>query len=229
MNLAAALAEAGEAVLLADLDPFGSASHSLGPLADGPTLADAIFTRGRVTVRETIRETSIPGLSLAPADERMFGVETALRSDPTALRPMFAPMAEAFSFLIFDTAPSAGPLAFAALVTAGHVLLPVTLSAPDVERLASSLGIIAEARDRYAPGLAASIVPNRTNPTRLCREILDALRSTYGAAVTRAEIPQSVRVQEAPSHGLPVTRHDPHGLAAESFRALAREIRRRTA
>jgi len=33
-----------------------------------------------------------------------------------------------------------------------------------------------------------------------------------------------VRLAEAPSHGLPITSYDPHGMAAEAYRELAGEL-----
>jgi chromosome partitioning protein len=37
-------------------------------------------------------------------------------------------------------------------------------------------------------------------------------------------IPRNVRVGEAPSHGLPVTHHDPNSAGAEAYFELAKEV-----
>ncbi len=227
VNLAAALAALGDDVLLCDLDPFGSASASLGRFTEGPSLGDVIFTRGRVTLAEAIRETSTARLALAPADARMVGLEEMLRREPEALRALLASVAGRFSTVVLDTAPTAGPLAVSALAVSVLAVLPCAVTVLDLERLPSALGTVAEARDRFSPSLTAAIVPNRLTPTNLSADILDQLRKAFGSAVTRTTIPQSVRIQEAPAYGVPVTTHDPHGVASVAFAALTREIKRR--
>lgn len=53
------------------------------------------------------------------------------------------------------------------------------------------------------------------------------MKEHFPELLFKTMIPRSVRLGEAPSYGQPITVYDPHGKAAEAYRALAREVKRR--
>ena len=61
----------------------------------------------------------------------------------------------------------------------------------------------------------------------LARDVLDALRQRYGAAVTSATVRESIRMREAPGARQPIGAYDPAGGAAADVAALAAEIAER--
>ena len=63
--------------------------------------------------------------------------------------------------------------------------------------------------------------------TRLSSEVGDEVRRHLGERVYDAVIPRSVRLSEAPSHGLPIHLYAPASRGAEAYRDLADEIRAR--
>jgi chromosome partitioning protein len=60
--------------------------------------------------------------------------------------------------------------------------------------------------------------------TRLSAQVEAEVRKHFGALVFDAVVPRSVRVAEAPSHGLPVTHYDRHSRGAEAYWKVAMEL-----
>jgi chromosome partitioning protein len=60
--------------------------------------------------------------------------------------------------------------------------------------------------------------------TRLGQDVEREVRSHFPDLVFETVIPRNVRVGEAPSHGLPVTHHDPLSAGAEAYFELAKEV-----
>ena len=65
--------------------------------------------------------------------------------------------------------------------------------------------------------------------TRLAQDVEAELRQHLGEQVFDTVIPRSVRIAEAPSHGVPVIDHAPDSRGADAYRALALELARREA
>jgi chromosome partitioning protein len=63
--------------------------------------------------------------------------------------------------------------------------------------------------------------------TRLSTEVGDEVRRHLGDRVYQTVVPRSVRLSEAPSHGLPIHLYAPASRGAEAYRDLADEIRAR--
>ena len=63
-------------------------------------------------------------------------------------------------------------------------------------------------------GILLTMVDGRT---RLAAEVEQELRRHFGALVFTASVPRSVRLAEAPSHGLPVIAYDRRSPGAEAY------------
>jgi len=60
--------------------------------------------------------------------------------------------------------------------------------------------------------------------TRLSADVEAEVRKHFGALVFDAVVPRSVRVAEAPSHGLPLTHYDRRSRGAEAYWKVAMEL-----
>jgi chromosome partitioning protein len=60
--------------------------------------------------------------------------------------------------------------------------------------------------------------------TRLAAEVEQEVRRHFGDLVFRTVVPRSVRIAEAPSHGLPVTHYDRRSRGAEAYWKVAMEL-----
>jgi len=60
--------------------------------------------------------------------------------------------------------------------------------------------------------------------TKLSSDVEAEVRKHFGDLVFEAVIPRSVRVAEAPSHGLPLTHYDRRSRSAEAYWKVAMEL-----
>jgi len=60
--------------------------------------------------------------------------------------------------------------------------------------------------------------------TRLAADVAAEVRRHFGELVFDAVVPRSVRLAEAPSHGLPITEYDPQSAGADAYYRVASEL-----
>jgi chromosome partitioning protein len=58
----------------------------------------------------------------------------------------------------------------------------------------------------------------------LCVQVVEEVRKNFKNKVYDTIIPRSIRMSEAPSHGLPISLYDPRNIGARSYAALAKEF-----
>lgn len=237
VNLAAALGEAGERVLLLDLDPQGSASDALGVPHDpepGGDLRDVLA--GDAPARRLLElavATSAMNVSLVPASPRMetLSVDNTL-SPARSRRPHLRDAIDAlpqgrggWTVVLIDTPPTIGALSLAALASATEAMIPVMPSPAALPGLRTARGAVQRVRETVNSDLRfLGVVACRMPETVLGGEVLAQLRKSLKRRMFSTVIRESVRVEEAHGWGLPVLVHDPQGDAACDFRALAAEV-----
>ncbi|HZK48873.1 MAG TPA: AAA family ATPase [Thermoleophilia bacterium] len=231
INLAATLAQAGERVLLIDLDPQANATTGLGLRVDDgrPSMFEVLL--GEETLGKVLLPTPVSGLWVAPSSRDMAGAsvvlpglerrEYLLRDALAALGPE-----DAFSFVFIDCPPSLGLLTVNALVAADEVVVPVQAEYYALEGLAQLLDTVEALRGRLNPGLqvAGLVLTMADVRTRLAREVENELRSHFPGLTFKTVVPRNVRLAEAPSFGLPVSLLDPRCPGSDAYFDLAKEV-----
>jgi chromosome partitioning protein len=132
---------------------------------------------------------------------------------------------EAYDFVIIDCPPSLGLLTVNGLVAADEVVVPVQCEFLALEGLAQLTRTLDLVRRHLNPelrlrGLLLTMFDRRTS---LSQQVADEVRQHFPNTF-RAVIPRSVRLSEAPSHGLPINQYDPRSPAAAAYAALAGEL-----
>jgi len=231
INLAATLAQAGERVLLVDADPQCNATTGLGHRPAGGEKSVFELILGEASLADVVRQTVVPGLTLAPSSRDMAGVsvmlaklerrESRLRE---GLRSEGA--AERYACTFIDCPPSLGLLTLNALVAADVVIVPVQAEYYALEGLAQLLGTVEAVKGRLNPslriaGLVITMMDVRTN---LAREVEREVRDHFPSLTFKTVIPRNVRLAEAPSHGLPVSLLDPTCAGSDAYFDLAKEV-----
>lgn len=230
VNLAAALAEKGEKVLLLDLDPQASASSWLGVEDGGRGLLEVLTAGGKL--EELVRETTALGVELVPSSSWLVGAERALAGEVGAelvLRKAIGRLPARWDFLLLDCPPSLGLLAVNALAAVGEVLVPVEARTMALRGLADLLRTVEVVRERINPGLeiSALLLCRVDRRTRLALDVEESLRAKFGKLVLRAVVRENVRLAEAPSFKQPITTYAPSSTGAEDYREAAAEWLRR--
>src|SRR5436309_7557076 len=226
INVAACLAGAGEPPLVVDLDPQANATSGLGERANGHSSYDLL---DGAPLRELAKPTRFPNLHLVPSKPELAGavVELARRDDGERfLARSLAEADEGYSFVFLDCPPSLGPLTVNALAAADRVLVPVQAEYYALEGLSQLLRSVDLVRARLNPrlsvaGVLLTMVDART---RLSADVERELRRHLGELVFRTSVPRSVRLAEAPSHGLPAIAYDRRSAGAEAYWKVAMEL-----
>lgn len=227
VNLAATLAEAGQRVLLVDVDPQANATSWYAVHEAGKAMFACLCENARIDT--IITKTNTDGVAVAPASTWLVGAERALATEvgaETLLRRRLRDVASHYDVALIDTPPTLGILTVAALVAADQVLVPVAAHVLALNGLAQLLDTIATVRDRLNDRLEVlGIVPCRLDGrTRHGAEVVAELRKRFPAETFVTVIRENIRLAEAPSFGQPITSYDTKSAGADDYRALAGEV-----
>jgi len=226
VNLAACLAEAGQRSLLVDLDPQANATSGLGERVNGTSSYDLL---DGAPVAEIAKPTRFGNLELVPAKPELAGAAVALSHHADGERYLQSSLAAArdrYRFTFLDCPPSFGPLTVNALAAADRVIVPVQAEYYALEGLSQLLGSIELVKARLNPrlGLAGILLTMVDGRTRLAAEVESEVRRHFGDLVFTQTVPRSVRLAEAPSHGLPAIAYDRSSSGAEAYWKVAMEL-----
>lgn len=234
VNLATALAAAGETVLVIDLDPQGNATTGFGIAQTERANGSYRLMSGAGTPDETVRETNVPNLALVPSEPDLAGTEIELVGAPRRefrLRDALAPWRDAapYAFIIIDCPPSLGLLTLNALVAADAVLVPLQCEFYALEGISGLMRTVESVRRRLNPklrlqGVVLTMFDRRNNLSEL---VAADARGFFGEWVYDTVIPRNIRVSEAPSHGKPVLLYDVRSPGSQAYIALAAELLKR--
>ena len=235
INLTAAMALAGHRMLLVDCDPQGNATSGVGrkgERATAGTIYEALTSPNGTESSQFIVSTPIDRLSLVPATRDLSGAEIELIGMPDRerrLQRFVAPLRTQFDFIVIDSPPSLGLLTLNALVASDSVLIPLHCEYFALEGLADLVSTLRRVRASLNPSLDIEGVLLTMNEerTNLGQQVARDVRGFFKDKVYRTVIPRNVRLAEAPSHGLPAVTYDPRSRGAESYFALAQEVRQR--
>jgi chromosome partitioning protein len=231
INLAAALAELGRRVLLVDLDPQGNATTSLGfsRCNISNSIYEVLLEDGRLD--EAITATVQENLYLLPANENLPGAEIELAdrdNRSNLLRAALSGARPLFDHIIIDCPPSLGLLTLNGLAASDSLIITMQAEFLALEGLSQLLKTIRLVKDRVNPRLeiAGVVLTMYDGRTRLTREVEESLKKFFAGntRVFNTYIPRTVRLAEAPSHGLPINIYAPGSNGSESYKSLALEV-----
>jgi chromosome partitioning protein len=229
INLAAYLALSGTRTLVIDLDPQGNATSGLG--VDRRTVDRSSYEAlvDRASLSELVVTTSVDRLDLVPSSPALSGAEVELVGIPARERRLAASLAELngrYERVLIDCPPSLGLLTLNALTAADGVLIPIQTEYYALEGLSQLVNTIRRVREGLNPrleieGVLLTMYDARTN---LSAQVASEVRRHMNGTVYQTVVPRSVRLSEAPSHGLPIALYDPASRGADAYRALAGEV-----
>ena len=229
INLAAAVAQRGHKTLLVDLDPQGNATSGLG--IDRRGLEHCVYDLliNDAPIEAVMLHTDYQQLDVIPATIQLAGAEVELVSAisrENRLRRILRPQREHYDYIFIDCPPSLGLLTINALSAADRALLPLQCEYYALEGVTQLLNTYEMIRKNLNPeleieGVLLTMYDARTN---LSSQVAEEARNYFGRKVYDTQISRSVRLSEAPSHGLPGIIYDPKSRGAVEYQALADEF-----
>jgi chromosome partitioning protein len=226
LNLAVAFAEKGFRVLCVDMDPQGNLTMSQGIDPDGLEKSMFDVLAHGLPIRDVIRKREV---DVACASIDLAGAEIAMSTmigRERALEKALKPVLDDYDFICIDTPPSLGLLTINALTAATKVIVPVQceyLSMRGLIQLQNTLHMIRENLNPTVEieGILPTLMDTRTVHAK---EAIEILEENFGDRVFASRIKKTVRFAEAPVKGMSVLKYDPDGIAARSYRELAKEV-----
>lgn len=232
INLSACLASSRVKVLLVDLDSQGNATSGLGINKNDleQDMYDVLINGVRMD--KVIVPTAWKNLWVAPATMNLAGAEIDLiekKNRALSLKKQLDKVRDNYDYIIIDCPPSLSLLTINALTAADSVLIPIQCEFYALEGVTQLIQTVDRVRTTSNPslfveGIVMTMADTRTN---LSNDVVAAVHDHFPDLLYKTMIPRSVRLGEAPSYGQPITVYDPKSKAADAYRALAREVKRR--
>jgi chromosome partitioning protein len=229
VNLAAALAIEGQAVLLVDVDPQANATSGLG--IDPRTLPVTTYNSliNNDNIDSIVVRTGVDGLFLSPSNSHLAGAEVELveiADREQRLRLALGRMEQKYDAIFLDCPPALGFLTINALAAAHSVLVPVQCEYYAMEGLGRLMESIDRIRRSVNPdleieGILLTMYDSRNS---LARQVAEQIRSHFAGKVYETMIPRNVTLAEAPSYGRPVLHYNMASAGAQAYLSLAKEF-----
>lgn len=232
LNIAACIARSGRSVLFIDSDPQGNATSGIG--IKKRSISGSVYDLliGRMKWEDTAIKTNVRGMSIIPSSMNLVGAELELVDESDRefkLKKALAGAEEHFDYIIIDCPPSLGLLTINSLAAAKYVVIPVLCEYYSLEGLSQLTATIKQIKKLYNPeiellGVLVNMFDGRLN---LSIAVLEEIKKYFSDKLFRTPIPRSVKISEAPSHGLAITDYDRNGKGAAAYSAVALELMRR--
>lgn len=229
INLSACLAEAGQKVLVIDIDPQGNTTSGLGAMKD--TIENTVY---EVMLREIALEDAViknifDNLDIVPSNVNLAGAEIDLIDADDReyiLKNEISKVRENYDYIILDCPPSLSMLTVNAMTASDTVLVPIQCEYYALEGLTQLIHTINLVKKKLNPsleleGVVFTMYDSRTN---LSLQVVENVKDNLNQNIYKTIIPRNIRLAEAPSHGLPINIYDGRSAGAESYRALAQEV-----
>jgi chromosome partitioning protein len=226
VSLALCLKDMGKKVLLADMDPQGSATQSLYPDKESieHTIYNLLVNSDQVPFSQVLHRID-DNLDLLPANVILSTAEQVLAGTEGREERLKRALEQTndYDFTVIDSPPNIGLLTFNALMAANEVIVPVDpslFSLQGVGRVIEALDLLESVNNHNATYMVlATMFDSRT---RISREILSTLKKRFRDSCFQTVIRSNVTLKEATGFGVPISNYrtsrgyyDYHSLAHE--------------
>ena len=230
VNLCAALSDKGTRVLLCDMDPQSNSTTGMGVdktrnstsiynvLIDGVDAAKAIQKTPNGDLLPSNKILSGAGVELVMMERREF-----------ILKNVLSTVRNNYEYILVDCPPSLEMLTLNSLCAADTVLIPVQCEYFALEGLSDLMSTIKMIKKSLNPaleieGVLLTMYDARTN---FSPQVAAEIKKFFSRKVYNVSIPRSVRIAEAPSHGVPVMKYDSSSRGSLAYIELAKEFIKR--
>lgn len=229
LNLAAAMARAGENPLAIDLDPQAHLSLVGGASAVNADTSIYAFFRDSRPLAELVKATP-RGWAVIPAHLELSKVDTQYGKGPNILNRLKTGLIKenlnGVRPVLVDCCPMLGVLSLSAIFAADKVLIPVSADylavkgAMQVEKTLNALGPVVKRRieRRY-------VITRFDGRRKMSWDIYETFKARFGADLCETRVAESVSLAESPYNDKDVFDHAPKSRGAQDYQALYEELK----
>uniref|UniRef100_UPI00404792C8 ParA family protein n=2 Tax=Orrella sp. TaxID=1921583 RepID=UPI00404792C8 len=229
INLAAALAQHSQKVLLIDLDPQGNATMGSG--IDKSTLKHNIYDVliGQANLAEATVYAEAGQYALLPSNRELSGAEidlVGMQDREKRLQMAISENPVQYDYVLIDCPPALSLLTLNGFAAANGVIIPMQCEYFALEGLSDLVNTIKRVHRNLNPqlnliGLLRVMFDTRVT---LQQQVSDQLDAHFKDKVFSTIIPRNVRLAEAPSHGMPGVNYDKASRGAKAYLSFAKEL-----
>ena len=233
INIAASLGVFGKKVLLCDFDPQANTTSGVGINKSSVAVSVYDVIIGREPASKAIIKTSYENLFIIPSHINLAGAEIEFVEEDNNISERYfkfkntiSTIEDDYDYIIVDCPPSLGLLTVNALCGSDYVVVPMQCEFFALEGLYQLTHTLRHVKRLYNPkviiaGILVTMYDGRTN---LAVQLLDQLKKHFQDRIMKTLVPRTVRLGEAPSHGMPIYYFDKTSKANDCYMDLAKEI-----
>jgi chromosome partitioning protein len=227
VNLACALHDLGQRVMVVDCDPQGHSTSGMGINKQNAAPNTYQVLIENVPAEKAVHHTDYG--DVIPCNKDLFGSGLLLAEKQRrefVLRDALAPIRDRYDYIFVDCPALLELLTLNALCAADSLLVPVQCEYLALEGLSELMGTIKMVRKTLNPGLELEgvVLTMYDGRTNLSLQVANAVKKHMKKAVFPTAIPRNVRLSEAPSHNMPAVRYDKGSRGSAAYVALAQEL-----
>lgn len=228
-NLAFALSELGNKILLIDSDMQQNLTHSYN-LSDNPkNLAVAVLAED--SLENYILKTEYENIDFIVADLKLSTIDMVLFTKiqrENILKRLLKPVIDSgiYDYILIDTNPTLAILNFNVINASNYVIIPVELSSFGLEGLDVLIDFIKGVQKMNDTLKIAGIVINKYDVRKksITTQSEEILREAYNDLVFESIIRVDTSIENAQMMNIPVLRSHTNSRIAKEYRDLAKEV-----
>ncbi|MDG1989752.1 MAG: AAA family ATPase [Dehalococcoidia bacterium] len=227
VTIATELALKGNSTLIIDCDPQANTTSSFGIISNENNSIYNILTNNN-QMNHVIQKTDIKHLSILPSNKDLLAAEIELvdiTNRETILKRQIENVKNQYDYIIIDTPPALGLLTLNCLTASKWVIIPMQVEYFALEGLNNLMHTIKLIKQKVniEMSILGIILTMFDKRNKLSFEIEEQISQYYGEMLL-GRIPRSIRLAEAPSHGLPIQEYDNDSSGAKAYREIVNKM-----
>ena len=229
VNLAAALGQHKNKVLLVDLDPQGNATSGFGINKRNIKKNAYDLIVREEPIENIIISTGYRNVDVIPGSITLAGGEielVELENRVYQLKSALVAVKDNYDYILIDCPPSLGLLTLNALTASHSFIIPIQCEYYALEGLSQLMETVRNVKRLYngcleIEGVLLTMYDGRLN---LTLQVVNEVKKYFPKKVYKTVVPRNVRLSEAPSYGQPIQYYDKASKGTKAYDDLAKEI-----